>query len=328
MLQTSNPLNSQMIKSLEPKPEQLRLDRNTRLASPWLADLEAESIYILRETLAQAHRPVILYSIGKDSAVLLHLARKAFAPGPIPIPVLHIDTGWKFKEMIEFRDKIARQYNLKLIVHQNKDGVATGLNPFDHGSVYTQVMKTGALRMALEQGGYDAAIGGARRDEEKSRAKERIISHRDRHQRWDAKNQRPELWSLYNLGVNQGESVRVFPISNWTEMDIWHYIAAESIDIVPLYFAAPRPIVKRQGQLIMVDDDRFPLLPNEQPTIKSVRFRTLGCYPLTAAIESSAQTLAEVIDELGSTSTSERSGRLIDQDESASMERKKQEGYF
>jgi len=291
--------------------------------------LEAQSIEILREVASGFERPVMMYSVGKDSSVLLHLARKAFFPARIPFPLLHVDTGWKFGEMIAFRDRVAKQYGLDLIVHTNEEGRANNINPFDHGSArYTDIMKTQALRQALEAGRFDAAIGGARRDEEKSRAKERIFSHRNARHVWDPKNQRPELWHLFNTMINPGESIRVFPLSNWTEMDIWTYIYTENIAIVPLYLAAPRPVVKRQGTLIMVDDERFPLEPGEIPVTEMVRFRTLGCYPLTGAIRSSATSLAEIIMEMQASRTSEREGRLIDGDQSGSMEKKKQEGYF
>lgn len=291
--------------------------------------LEAESIEIFREVAASFERPVLMYSIGKDSSVLLHLARKAFAPSRIPFPVLHIDTTWKFGEMIAFRDKTAEDFNLDLIVHTNPDGVRDGINPFDHGSArYTDIMKTAALRQALEAGGYDAAIGGARRDEEKSRAKERIFSHRNAAHAWDPKNQRPELWRVFNTRLAPGESMRVFPLSNWTELDIWTYIHAENIPIVPLYFAKPRPVVERSGTLIMVDDSRYPLEKGEKPREEMVRFRTLGCYPLTGAIKSDASDLAQIIMEMQASRTSEREGRLIDSDQAGSMEKKKQEGYF
>jgi sulfate adenylyltransferase subunit 2 len=296
---------------------------------PHLSRLESEAIFVMREVVATFDRPVMLYSIGKDSSVMLHLARKAFFPAPPPFPLLHVDTTWKFKDMIRFRDDTARKYNLDLRVHTNQDGVARGINPFDHGSsLYTQVMKTEALKQALEAGRYDAAFGGARRDEEKSRAKERVFSFRSAAHGWDPKNQRPELWSLYNTRVKAGESIRVFPLSNWTELDIWQYILAENIKIVPLYFAAERPVVERSGQLIMVDDDRMKMLPGEVPQTRRVRFRTLGCYPLTAAIESDAATLAEIVGEMFVARTSERHGRLIDHDEAGSMELKKREGYF
>ncbi|MEQ9544786.1 MAG: sulfate adenylyltransferase subunit CysD [Marinobacter sp.] len=294
-----------------------------------LKQLEAESIQIIREVAAEFDNPVMLYSIGKDSAVMLHLAMKAFAPGTPPFPLMHVDTTWKFREMIEFRDRMAEKLGLKLIVHTNQEGVEQGVGPFTHGSAtHTDVMKTQALKQALDKYGFDAAFGGARRDEEKSRAKERVYSFRDKFHRWDPKNQRPELWSLYNGKVNKGESIRVFPLSNWTELDIWQYIYLENIDIVPLYYAAERPVVERDGTLIMVDDDRMPLEPGEKPMMKSVRFRTLGCYPLTGAVESEAATLPEIIQEMLLTTTSERQGRVIDHDSAASMEQKKREGYF
>ncbi|HMN85850.1 MAG TPA: sulfate adenylyltransferase subunit CysD [Bauldia sp.] len=296
---------------------------------PHLQRLEAEAIFIMREVVANFERPVMLYSIGKDSSVMLHLARKAFYPAPPPFPLLHIDTTWKFREMISFRDEMARKHNLQLIVHTNEDGIARGVNPFDHGSsFYTQVMKTEALKQALTLGRYDAAFGGALRDEEKSRAKERVFSFRSASHGWDPKNQRPELWSLYNTRVKAGESIRVFPLSNWTELDIWQYILSENIEIVPLYFAAERPVVVRSGQLIMVDDDRIPLASGEVPERRLVRFRTLGCYPLTAAIESEAATLDAIVAEMFVARTSERQGRLIDHDEVGAMEMKKREGYF
>jgi sulfate adenylyltransferase subunit 2 len=294
-----------------------------------LKQLEAESIHIIREVAAEFDNPVMLYSVGKDSAVMLHLAMKAFAPGKPPFPLMHVDTTWKFREMITFRDKMAKKVGMKLIVHTNQEGVAQGVGPFTHGSAkHTDVMKTQALKQALEKYGFDAAFGGARRDEEKSRAKERVYSFRDKFHRWDPKNQRPELWSLYNGKVNKGESIRVFPLSNWTELDIWQYIYLEDIDIVPLYLAAKRPVVERDGTLIMVDDDRMPLEPGETPDMKMVRFRTLGCYPLTGAVESEATTLPEIIQEMLLTKTSERQGRVIDHDGAASMEQKKREGYF
>ena len=294
-----------------------------------LKQLEAESIHIIREVAAEFDNPVMLYSVGKDSAVMLHLAMKAFAPGKPPFPLMHVDTTWKFREMITFRDKMAEKVGMKLIVHTNQEGVAQGVGPFTHGSAkHTDVMKTQALKQALEKHGFDAAFGGARRDEEKSRAKERVYSFRDKFHRWDPKNQRPELWNLYNGKVNKGESIRVFPLSNWTELDIWQYIYLEGIDIVPLYLAAERPVVERDGTLIMVDDDRMPLEPGETPQMKRVRFRTLGCYPLTGAVESDATTLPEIIQEMLLTKTSERQGRVIDHDSSASMEQKKREGYF
>ncbi|MHA7808492.1 MAG: sulfate adenylyltransferase subunit CysD [Marinobacter adhaerens] len=294
-----------------------------------LKQLEAESIHIIREVAAEFDNPVMLYSIGKDSAVMLHLAMKAFAPGKPPFPLMHVDTTWKFREMIKFRDELTERLGLKLIVHTNKEGVAQSIGPFTHGSAkHTDVMKTQALKQALDKYGFDAAFGGARRDEEKSRAKERVYSFRDKFHRWDPKNQRPELWNLYNGKVNKGESIRVFPLSNWTELDIWQYIYLENIDIVPLYYAAERPIVERDGTLIMVDDDRMPLEPGEKPEMKMVRFRTLGCYPLTGAVESEAATLPEIIQEMLLTKTSERQGRVIDHDSAASMEQKKREGYF
>jgi len=294
-----------------------------------LARLESEAIFIMREVVATCQRPVMMYSIGKDSSVMLHLALKAFHPAPPPFPLLHVDTTWKFREMTAFRDRIARENNLDLRVHTNQEGVAAGVNPFDHGSQnYTQVMKTEALKQALDAGRYDAAFGGARRDEEKSRAKERVFSFRTTGHGWDPKNQRPELWSIYNTWVSEGESIRVFPLSNWTELDIWQYIQAEGIEIVPLYFAAPRPVVRRSGQWIMVDDARMRLAPGETPEERMVRFRTLGCYPLTAAIESDATTLEGIVDEMFVARTSEREGRLIDHDSVGSMELKKREGYF
>jgi sulfate adenylyltransferase subunit 2 len=291
--------------------------------------LESEAIHIFREVAAEFENPVLLYSIGKDSSVLLHLARKAFYPGPIPFPVLHIDTGWKFKEMITFRDRIAQRFDLNLLVHQNPQGVEQNIGPFTHGSAqHTNIMKTDALKQALDQYRFDAAFGGARRDEEKSRAKERIYSFRDRNHRWDPKKQRPELWNLFNGQINKGESIRVFPLSNWTELDIWQYIYLQGIEIPQLYFAKDRPVVERDGNLIMVDDDRLPLQPGETPIRKTVRFRTLGCYPLTGAVESTATTLPEVIQEMLLTRTSERQGRVIDRDSAGSMEKKKTEGYF
>ncbi|WP_417308670.1 sulfate adenylyltransferase subunit CysD [Devosia sp.] len=294
-----------------------------------LKSLESESIEIFREVAASFERPVMMYSIGKDSSVLLHLARKAFFPSRIPFPLLHIDTTWKFREMIAFRDRTAEQYGFELKVHTNPEGVAAGVTPFTHGSArYTDIMKTQALRQALNAGQYDAAIGGARRDEEKSRAKERIFSHRNAQHAWDPKRQRPELWRVYNTRLAPGESMRVFPLSNWTELDIWTYIYSEQIDIVPLYFARPRPVVERSGTLIMVDDDRIPLEAGESPREEIVRFRTLGCYPLTGAIKSDAADLPSIIMEMQASRTSEREGRLIDSDQSGSMEKKKQEGYF
>ncbi|MEA2906378.1 MAG: sulfate adenylyltransferase subunit 2 [Alphaproteobacteria bacterium] len=294
-----------------------------------LQRLEAESIHIMREVVAQFRNPVMLYSIGKDSSVMLHLAIKAFWPGKPPFPLLHVDTTWKFREMIAFRDQRVRELGLDLIVHVNEDGLQAGINPFTSGSaVHTDVMKTQALKQAIERHGFDAAFGGARRDEEKSRAKERIFSFRTATHRWDPKNQRPELWNLYNGRINKGESIRVFPLSNWTEIDVWQYIYLEDIPVVPLYFSRPRPVVERDGALIMVDDARMPLKPGETPQVRPVRFRTLGCYPLTGAIESGAETLAQIIDEMLLATTSERQGRVIDHDPTASMEIKKQEGYF
>ena len=294
-----------------------------------LKALEAESIHIIREVAAEFDNPVMMYSIGKDSSVMLHLARKAFAPGKPPFPLMHVNTTWKFKEMITFRDRIAKEAGMELISHTNPDGLAANINPFDHGSSkYTDVMKTQALKQALDKHGFDAAFGGARRDEEKSRAKERVYSFRDKNHRWDPKVQRPELWNLYNGRINKGESIRVFPLSNWTELDIWQYIYLENIEIVPLYFSAVRPVVERDGMLIMVDDERLPLREGEVPMMKNVRFRTLGCYPLTGAVESDAVTLPDIIQEMLVTRTSERSGRAIDHDESGSMEKKKREGYF
>jgi sulfate adenylyltransferase subunit 2 len=291
-----------------------------------LDELEAEAIFILREALAQATRPVLLYSIGKDSSVLLHLARKAFHPGPVPFPVLHIDTGWKFREMYAFRDRVAAEHGLDLLVHTNEAARAAGINPFEHPD-YTDVMKTVALREALDLHRFDAAIGGARRDEERSRAKERVFSFRDANHRWDPRAQRPELWDLYQARVNRGESVRVFPLSNWTEMDVWDYVVREDIEVVPLYLAAPRPVVEHDGVLVMIDDDRFPL-DGRVPEERWVRFRTLGCYPLSGAVESRATTLTDVVAEMRTERRSERAGRLIDQDGTAAMERRKTEGYF
>jgi len=294
-----------------------------------LQRLEAESIHIMREVAAECERPVMLYSIGKDSAVMLHLAAKAFYPSKPPFPLLHVDTTWKFQAMYEMRERMAKELGFELLVHQNPEAKARGINPFDHGSaLHTDLWKTEGLKQALDKYGFDAAFGGARRDEEKSRAKERIFSFRSAQHRWDPKNQRPELWRLYNARKNPGESIRVFPLSNWTELDIWQYIYLENIPIVPLYFAAERPVVERDGALIMVDDARMPLRPGETPQIKSVRFRTLGCYPLTGAVESTAATLPEIIQEMLLTTTSERQGRVIDHDQAASMEKKKQEGYF
>ena len=293
-----------------------------------LDELEAEAIYIIREVAAECEKPVMLYSIGKDSSVMLHLAIKAFYPEKPPFPFLHVNTTWKFREMIEFRDRIAKKYGIEMLEHINQDGVKHSINPFDHGAAYTDIMKTQALKQALNKYGFTAAFGGGRRDEEKSRAKERIFSFRNSAHAWDPKNQRPEMWKLYNTKINKGESIRVFPISNWTEKDIWQYIKRENIDIVPLYFAAPRPVVVRDGNIIMVDDERFPLREGEKPEIKSVRFRTLGCYPLTGGIESTATTLDEIIDETLSAVSSERTSRVIDNEAAGSMERRKREGYF
>ena len=294
-----------------------------------LKQLEAESIQIIREVAAEFDNPVMLYSIGKDSAVMLHLARKAFYPGKPPFPLMHVDTTWKFKEMIAFRDKMAEEAGMDLIVHVNQEGVDMGVGPFTHGSSkHTDIMKTQGLKQALNKYKFDAAFGGARRDEEKSRAKERVFSFRDKYHRWDPKNQRPELWNIFNTRVDQGESIRVFPLSNWTELDIWQYIYLESIPIVPLYLAAERPVVERNGMTIMVDDERLPLAEGEHPVMRKVRFRTLGCYPLTGAVESEAETLQEIIQEMLLTTTSERQGRAIDHDSSGSMEKKKMEGYF
>jgi sulfate adenylyltransferase subunit 2 len=301
----------------------------SRIHMTHLKQLEMESIHIIREVAAEFSNPVMLYSIGKDSAVMLHLALKAFYPGKPPFPLLHVDTTWKFKEMIHFRDQMAKKLEMKLIVHKNQEGINQGINPFIHGSEkHTDIMKTQALKQALDKYGFDAAFGGARRDEEKSRAKERVFSFRDKFHRWDQKNQRPELWSVYNSKIEKGESIRVFPLSNWTELDIWQYIYSEGIEIVPLYLASRRPVVNRGGSLIMVDDYRMPLQKEEVPKMKMIRFRTLGCYPLTGAIESSAQTLPEIIQEMLLTKTSERQGRLIDHDSASSMEQKKREGYF
>jgi sulfate adenylyltransferase subunit 2 len=293
-----------------------------------LQQLEAESIEIMREVVAQAENPVMLYSVGKDSAAMLHVAKKAFFPSPPPFPLLHVDTTWKFQEMYKLREKAAKEAGMELIVHKNPEAVAQGINPFEHGALHTDMWKTEGLKQALDKYGFDAAFGGARRDEEKSRAKERVFSFRSENHQWDPKNQRPELWSLYNARKAAGESMRVFPMSNWTELDIWQYIRLENIEIVPLYFAAPRPTVERDGLLLMVDDERFPLKDGEEPVMRSVRFRTLGCYPLTGAVESEAATLNEVIQEMLLTTTSERQGRAIDHDASASMEKKKQQGYF
>jgi sulfate adenylyltransferase subunit 2 len=294
-----------------------------------LQRLEAESIHIMREVVAECEHPVMLYSIGKDSSVMLHLAMRAFFPGKPPFPLLHVDTTWKFREMIAFRDATAKRLGLDLLVHINQDGVAQGVGPFTHGSsVHTEIMKTVALKQALDKYGFDAAFGGARRDEEKSRAKERIFSFRSTGHRWDPRQQRPELWRLYNAKMHKGESIRVFPLSNWTELDIWQYIYWQKIPIVPLYFAKPRPVIERDGMLMMVDDERTPLEPDEVPQLRKVRFRTLGCYPLTGAIDSDAETLGDIIEEMLVTTQSERQGRMIDRDATASMEKKKQEGYF
>ncbi|WP_323038203.1 sulfate adenylyltransferase subunit CysD [Gemmobacter sp.] len=293
-----------------------------------LQRLEAESIHILREVVSEAENPVMLYSVGKDSAVMLHLAKKAFYPAPPPFPLLHVDTTWKFQDMYKLRDKAAADAGMQLLVYHNPEAQERGINPFDHGSLHTDMWKTEGLKQALDKYGFDAAFGGARRDEEKSRAKERVFSFRSANHRWDPKNQRPELWRLYNARKARGESVRVFPISNWTELDIWQYIHLEGIEIVPLYFSAPRPTVVRDGLILMVDDDRFPLREGETPEMRSIRFRTLGCYPLTGAVESAATTLPEVIQEMLLTTTSERQGRAIDHDQAASMEKKKQDGYF
>ena len=294
-----------------------------------LERLEAESIHIMREVVAEAQRPVMLYSVGKDSAVMLHLARKAFHPAPPPFPLLHVDTTWKFRAMYDLRDHAAKAAGMELLVWHNPEAAERGINPFDHGALHTDMWKTQGLKQALDHYGFDAAFGGARRDEEKSRAKERVFSFRSASHGWDPKNQRPELWNLYNARKGKGESIRVFPLSNWTELDIWQYIMAEGIEIVPLYLAAPRPVVERDGMLLMVDDDRFRLAAGEEPTMRSIRFRTLGCYPLTGAVESEAATLAEVVREMLLSTTSERQGRAIDREEgAASMEKKKQEGYF
>jgi sulfate adenylyltransferase subunit 2 len=294
-----------------------------------LQRLEAESIHILREVVAEADKPVMMYSIGKDSAVMLHLARKAFYPAPPPFPLLHVDTTWKFRDMYAMRERVPRELGMELLVHQNPEAKALGINPFDHGSqIHTDMWKTQGLKQALDKHGFDVAFGGARRDEEKSRAKERIFSFRSAQHRWDPKSQRPELWHLYNGRKHKGESIRVFPISNWTELDIWQYIHLEKIEIVPLYYAAVRPVVERDGTLLMVDDDRMPLRPGEVPMMKKVRFRTLGCYPLSGAVESEADSLVGIIQEMLLTRTSERQGRMIDHDAAASMEKKKQEGYF
>ena len=323
-------IRKQDIKQIAPVAPATGATPYARLASlGHLQRLEAESIHILREVAAEAERPVMLYSIGKDSSVMLHLARKAFFPAPPPFPLLHVDTTWKFRDMYAFRDRMAAESGMKLLVYVNPEGAEKGINPFVHGSaIHTDVMKTQALRQALEQYRFDAAFGGARRDEEKSRAKERICSFRSAQHRWDPKNQRPELWKLYNLRKHEGESLRVFPLSNWTELDVWQYIHLEGIPVVPLYFARTRPVVERDGALIMVDDERMPLREREVPQMKKVRFRTLGCYPLTGAIESDADTLPAILQEMLRARTSERQGRVIDSDHGASMEKKKQEGYF
>jgi sulfate adenylyltransferase subunit 2 len=293
-----------------------------------LERLEAEAIHIMREVVAEAENPVMLYSVGKDSAVMLHIAKKAFCPSPPPFPLLHVDTTWKFQDMYNLRDKAAKDAGMELLIYHNPEAVERGINPFDHGALHTDMWKTEGLKQALDKWGFDAAFGGARRDEEKSRAKERVFSFRTAKHRWEPKAQRPELWSLYNARKAKGESMRVFPISNWTELDIWQYIHLEGIEIVPLYFSAPRPTVERDGLILMVDDDRFPLRDGETPVMRSIRFRTLGCYPLTGAVESNAQTLPDVIQEMLLTTTSERQGRAIDKDAGASMEIKKQQGYF
>ncbi len=309
--------------SLRAKPDTLSPARLTHLQR-----LEAESIHIMREVVAECAKPVMLYSIGKDSAVMLHLAAKAFYPSPPPFPLLHVDTTWKFRAMYEMRERMAAELGFELLVHKNPDALARGINPFDHGSLHTDLWKTEGLKQALDHYGFDAAFGGARRDEEKSRAKERIFSFRSANHRWDPKNQRPELWRLYNAKKQKGESIRVFPLSNWTELDIWQYIHLENIPIVPLYFAAERPVVRRDGALLMVDDERMKLREGEKAELLKVRFRTLGCYPLTGAVESNAETLTAIIQEMLLTTTSERQGRVIDHDQAASMEKKKQEGYF
>ena len=335
-LVTQNHAKSQPMTPIQPKSPSALVRPNPSAASglnpaplTHLQRLEAESIAIMREVVAESDNPVMLYSIGKDSAVMLHLAVKAFYPAKIPFPLLHVDTTWKFQDMYRFRARMQEEHDFKLLVHTNPEGLAQGINPFTHGSqIHTDIMKTVSLKQALDKYGFDVAFGGARRDEEKSRAKERMFSFRTKDHRWDPKNQRPELWSLYNTKKHKGESIRVFPISNWTELDIWQYIFLEDIPIVPLYFSAPRPVVSRDGTLIMVDDDRMPLAPGEVPMMRSVRFRTLGCYPLTGAVESKAATLEEVIQEMLLTKTSERQGRVIDHDAAASMEKKKQEGYF
>src|SRR6056300_1863712 len=319
-----------MIRPLIAKSQSITSDpgKMTTKTLTHLQRLEAEAIHIMREVVSEAENPVMLYSVGKDSAVMLHLAKKAFYPSPPPFPLLHVDTTWKFQDMYKLRDKAARDAGMELLVHHNPDAVAQGINPFDHGALHTDMWKTDGLKQALDKWGFDAAFGGARRDEEKSRAKERVFSFRTTRHRWDPKAQRPELWSLYNARKSKGESMRVFPISNWTELDIWQYIHLEGIEIVPLYFSAPRPTVERDGLILMIDDDRFPLKDGEEPVMRSIRFRTLGCYPLTGAVESEAKTLPEVIQEMLLTTTSERQGRAIDHDAGASMEIKKQQGYF
>ena len=313
---------------LEPGQSRPADRSTTKVVLTHLQRLEAESIHIFREVVAEAEKPVMLYSVGKDSAVMLHLARKAFYPATPPFPLLHVDTTWKFQAMYAFRDRMARESGMQLLVYQNPEAKQRGINPFDHGPLHTDLWKTEGLKQALDLYGFDAAFGGARRDEEKSRAKERIFSFRSASHRWDAKNQRPELWNVYNARKAKGESIRVFPISNWTELDVWQYIHLNDIPIVPLYFSAPRPTVERDGLILMVDDERFRLRPGESPVTRSIRFRTLGCYPLTGAVESTAKTLPEVIQEMLLTTTSERQGRAIDHDQAASMEKKKQEGYF
>jgi sulfate adenylyltransferase subunit 2 len=310
------------------QPDMRSSSLHVRVALTHLQRLESESIHIMREVVSECEKPVMLYSVGKDSAVMLHLARKAFYPSTPPFPLLHVDTTWKFRAMYEMRDRMVKDSGMQLIVHHNPEALARGINPFDHGALHTDLWKTEGLKQALSQFEFDAAFGGARRDEEKSRAKERIFSFRSANHRWDPKNQRPEVWHLYNSRKNKGESIRAFPLSNWTELDIWQYIHLENIPIVPLYFAAQRPTVVRDGLLLMVDDDRFRLLPGEVPVMRSVRFRTLGCYPLTGAVESSASTLPQIIQEMLLTTTSERQGRAIDRDQAASMEAKKQAGYF
>jgi sulfate adenylyltransferase subunit 2 len=322
-------LHTNLIDYMSDAPLSLKRSSVTSSLPLHLRRLESEAIHIIREVVSEFSNPVMLYSIGKDSSAMLHVALKAFHPAPLPFPLLHVDTTWKFKEMISFRDETARQLGLNLLVHTNQEGLARGVSPIASGSaVHTHVMKTEALRQALDKWKFDAAFGGARRDEEKSRAKERIFSHRSAAHAWDPRNQRPELWRLFNTRIRAGESMRVFPLSNWTELDVWEYVRAENIPVVPLYFAKERPVVERDGALVMVDDDRLPLNPGEKPQMKRVRFRTLGCYPLTGAIESDAATLDEIIDEMRASTKSERQGRLIDYDEQGSMEKKKREGYF